>query len=337
MQNRTYGDLFKLIQSLAGVNSFTSQEQGDISRFINRRYFQAYNESPNWVRYINVSEEREVGDLVMKDMQSTLASDVLLEGAYYKFGTQTQKGAPDYASVSGITSNIYARVNGTLSNDLPTQCFIRMYSGDNWTWKLGNPTLVEQTDGSYYVNALSERAAETTSNQNNDEPWDVSTWDEIHDATTTAMKVVEGPIVPYVQTNKNDINEFIRIHKKKAFLKNSAVEYEYYVTFEGAHIINLLDTADKSIFVTYKKKFSTFTTSSDYATSTETVPEEFFAFIAHTAYADFLRMDGQHSKAMLEEETAKGALDMQLERNDIISNINNTTSRFSTYVNRQSR
>ena len=48
-------------------------------------------------------------------------------------------------------------------------------------------------------------------------------------------------------------------------------------------------------------------------------------------------MDGQHQKALLEEQTAKGALDLQLERNDIISNNNNANMRFSTYVNRQSR
>ena len=60
MQTRTYGELFKLIQSLAGVNAFTTEEQSDVSRFINRRFFQAFNESPNWVRYLNPSEQRYV-------------------------------------------------------------------------------------------------------------------------------------------------------------------------------------------------------------------------------------------------------------------------------------
>ena len=60
MQTRTYGDLFDLVKSLAGVNSFTSEEEHDISRFINRRYFQAYNFSQNWVRYLVPSEERTV-------------------------------------------------------------------------------------------------------------------------------------------------------------------------------------------------------------------------------------------------------------------------------------
>ena len=39
MQTRTYGDLFKLIQSLAGVSSFATTETDDIANLINRRYF----------------------------------------------------------------------------------------------------------------------------------------------------------------------------------------------------------------------------------------------------------------------------------------------------------
>ena len=46
MQTRTYGDLFKLIQSLAGVGEFAPSEQDDIANLINRRFLQAFNESP---------------------------------------------------------------------------------------------------------------------------------------------------------------------------------------------------------------------------------------------------------------------------------------------------
>ena len=34
MQNRTYGDLFKLIKALAGVNTFTDNECQQISIYI---------------------------------------------------------------------------------------------------------------------------------------------------------------------------------------------------------------------------------------------------------------------------------------------------------------
>ena len=48
-------------------------------------------------------------------------------------------------------------------------------------------------------------------------------------------------------------------------------------------------------------------------------------------------MDGQTDKAFAEENTASGALALELEKVDIISNNNTVNKRFSTYVNRQSR
>ena len=69
----------------------------------------------------------------------------------------------------------------------------------------------------------------------------------------------------------------------------------------------------------------------------EDIPSEFFYFMAHASYADFLRMDGQHGKAIAEEEIAKNYLDLELEKIDLRSNNNSINHKFSTYVNRQSR
>ena len=48
-------------------------------------------------------------------------------------------------------------------------------------------------------------------------------------------------------------------------------------------------------------------------------------------------MDGQTQKALVEEQNAEEALNLQLERSDIIFNINTLKKRFSTYINNQSR
>jgi hypothetical protein len=58
MQDRTYGDLYKLIQSLAGVKNFAPSEEDDIANFINRRFKTAYDASQAWSRYLVVGEER---------------------------------------------------------------------------------------------------------------------------------------------------------------------------------------------------------------------------------------------------------------------------------------
>ena len=102
--------------------------------------------------------------------------------------------------------------------------------------------------------------------------------------------------------------------------------------------MNVSSNEDSSIFVTYKKKFTPFTTvAPNHAVSTEEVPSEFFHYIAHAAYSDFLRMDGQHDKAQLEQQNAQQYLALELERVDVIMNQTTVNKRFSTYVNRQSR
>jgi hypothetical protein len=210
MQTRTYGDLFKLIQSLAGVGSFATSEKDDIANFINRRFSEAFNTSHMWPRYLVTGEARTI-------------------------------------------------------------------------------------------------------------------------ATSPAQTV------PYTQTSKNNIGEFIRIHRTQPFLRNSALEFEFYVDVDGAHILNLTTADATSAFVTYKKEFTPFSVSSNYETSTVEVPAEFFHFIAHTAYADFLRMDGQTDKALIEEQTGGNYLALELEKIDLRSNNNTTLKKFSTYVNRQAR
>jgi len=201
---KSYTDLFELVRSLAGVDSFTTSEEDDILRLANRRLYEAYSASQMWTPYIIVGEER------------------------------------------------------TISSD---------------------------------------------------------------------------QVVPFIQTNstKDDISEFQRIHRDQPFLNTGTLEYNFYVDANGAHVMNLGSTTDSSVYVTYKKVFKDFT-----KTSTD-IPEEFFYFAAHATYADFLRMDGQTSKAMDEENKATSYLATELEKLDIISNNNTIRRKFTTYVSTQSR
>ena len=121
------------------------------------------------------------------------------------------------------------------------------------------------------------------------------------------------------------------MHRKKAFLNESALEYDFFVNNDGANVLNVANGEDSVVYVTYKKPFTEFTTSST------DIPQEFFYFVAHAAYADFLRMDGQHGKALTEEQLAQSFLAIELEKIDIRSNNNSINKKFSTYVNRQSR
>ena len=139
------------------------------------------------------------------------------------------------------------------------------------------------------------------------------------------------------QTGKDTIGDFNRIHRKKAFLNNSAIEYEFFVDFDGANILNIVNSSDNEAFVSYKKQFTPFTVTSGYYDSSVEVPGEFFNYIAHSCYADFLRVQNKQEEAIAEEGIAKNYLALELEKIDIRSNNNTINKRFSTYVNRQSR
>jgi hypothetical protein len=196
-------------------------------------------------------------------------------------------------------------------------------------------SVAEQTDGTFTVTSGTQEFIEADTNKK-DQVTDVETFTG-RDSSTDSLLVEGKNLIPYAQTGKTTIGSFNRIHRKQAFLNNSAIEYDFFVDFTGANILNITSTTDNSAFVTYKEQFTPFDVTSNYTTSTVEVPAEFFPYIAHSTYADFLRMDGQTEKAFAEEERASIALALELEKIDLISNNNTVNKRFSTYVNRQSR
>jgi hypothetical protein len=338
-------DLFNTVKALAGVNDFTDNEITDLVSFTNRRLTMAYNTSQTWPRYIVVSEKRKLSSLTLSNITSTNSTDIALLGSYYLFGEQIQRGAPDYVEVGGIKSNIYAQIGSPVDTfGIPTRAIFRIYnSGTTWQWVIGNPGLNLQSDGSYYLNSSNQRLIDNAVSTTVGEPWDVVAWDETNSTEETAQ-VVESNHIPYQESPKQQIGEFIRIHKNRSFLNNSSTEYDFYVDINGANVLNN-SSNDSELFVTYKKPIVD-TTTGQIITSLDTtatsnylteIPLEFFNYTAHGVYADFLRMDGQHDKAAFEEQKADMFLATELERIDIINNNNSLNHKFSTYVNRSTR
>jgi len=152
-------------------------------------------------------------------------------------------------------------------------------------------------------------------------------------------RTVASSVVAFTQTSKNDIAEFIRIHRTQPFLRNSALEFDFFVQSDGANILSLTTADADSAFVTYKKELTDIpsTWDLDGDKSTQEIPLEFFYYVAHSVYADFLRMDGQHDKALAEEQVAQNYLANELDKTDQIMNNNTVKKRFNTYVSNQSR
>ena len=342
MQTRTYGDLFKLIQSLAGVGSFAPTEADDVANLINRRFLQAFNESPIWPRYLVTSEERDIISLNISGLGAGTSSDSssVVNGNYILLGQD------DGANGAVAGTNVY--YNPDVGNlNAGTTVIYKRSSTSRWEIESGGVVAIN-ADGTISVQATAGGSAVTllveADTQKKDNPSEVVTWTLTAANLSGTPLIVDKQMIPYAQTGRNTIGSFNRIHRKKAFLNQSSVEYDFFVDFDGANILNITSTTDNSAFVTYKKQFTPFTITvsnpvvvADFTGSTVEVPAEFFAYLAHATYADFLRMDGQTDKAFAEENTASVALALELEKIDIISNNNTVNKRFSTYVNRQSR
>jgi len=307
MQNRTYSDLLALIQSLAGVSAFTTEEKPQVLNFVNRRAFEAYNTSPIWPRYLVASQGRDINSYTLSGSTGTTT----VNQNYKLIGSTNSETAAVKAS-----TNLYQGV---------TTDTIIIYKNSENAWVVDSGgSFAPDSDADYTVTVGSAVFTETDTNKK-----DLLELVEVWSGSGTLL-VERKNLVPYTE-GTSTIGEFIRIHRKQAFLNSSSLEYDFFTDFTGANLLNIISSTDNKAYVTYKKKLDLFTELS------EDIPSEFFYFMAHASYADFLRMDGQHGKAIAEEEVAKNYLDLELEKIDLRSNNNSINHKFSTYVNRQSR
>jgi len=315
MQTRTYKDLFRLITSMIGTGgelAASGTENTQVADFINRRFQQAFDESPVWPRYFVSSEKRDILALTLSGATSSTSTNV--NQNYKLLGANTTGGLSVYQGVTTNTVIIYN--TGT-------------------AWRVDtSASATEQADGTFTVSAGTQQFIEADTNKK-DNITDVETFTPR--AGSDSLLVEGKNLIPYAQTGKTTIGDFNRIHRKQAFINNSAIEYEFFVDLNGANILNITNTTDNEAFVSYKKQFTPFTVTSDFYNSTVEVPGEFFNFIAHAVYADFLRVQNRQQEAIAEEQVAQTYLALELEKIDIRSNNNTVNKRFSTYVNRQSR
>jgi len=339
MQTRTYGDLFKITSALIGTGGeLDVSEQDQVSHFINRRFQQAFDESPVWPRYLVSSEARDIISLTISGLAtgSSTDSSSVVNGNYILLGQDNG----DSGAVAG--SNVYYNpaVGAKTSTAVSSTVIYKRSSTNRWEIESGGLIGIN-ADGTVSVQATAGGTAVTllveADSVKKDNPYEVVTWTKTATLVSGNPLFVDEQFIPYAQTGKNTIGDFNRIHRKRAFQNNSSMEYDFFVDFNGANILNIANSTDNEAFVSYKKQFTPFTVTTDYYNSVVEVPGEFFNYIAHSVYADFLRVQNRQEQALAEEQVAQTYLALELEKIDIRSNNNTINKRFSTYVNRQSR
>lgn len=311
MQERTYSDLLFLIQSLIGGGNLTTEEQGSIESFINRRAHEAFQTSQSWPRFLVSSEERNINSHTLSGATSSTSTSV--NQNYRLLGSNSgdhgKKGTNVYIGVTTTSVLIYKS------------------AADAWLVATGTAYAVT-ADGTINISTPGTTQFTEADTNKKSVVESVEVWTPR--SGSDVLSVVAKNLIPYAQTNKNNIGEYLKIHRKKAYLNNSSIEYDFFVDFDGGNILNITNITDGTAFITYKKELPQYT-----ITSTD-IPGEWFFFIAHASYADFLRMEGQTEKSLIEEETAQKYLALELEKIDNMSN-NNVFNRFSTHGTRQSR
>ena len=141
-------------------------------------------------------------------------------------------------------------------------------------------------------------------------------------------------VVPFTQTGSSSIDTFLRIFKQQPYQSTSVQEFDFMVTSAGATLVaGTLDPT--SAWVTYKARLED--TYGDQTGDTTTVPKEWFEYMAHGTYADYLRAEGQQEKAAVADAEAVDILTDELLRLDEQGTQNVITNRISTNANQQLR
>jgi len=330
MQDRTYSDLLFLIQSLVGGGNLTTEEQGSIDSFINRRAHEAFQTSQTWPRFLVGSEARDIISLNISGLGAGSSSDKsgATNGNYVLIG-QEDGGAGGGTNGTNIYYNpsTGTRTPGGVSG---STVIYKNKNTNKWTIEESGNIAIN-SDGTIEVQGgTGNTVLVQTYSQQKGSPSEIINWTKTATLVSGNPLFVDKQFIPYAQTSKDTVGEFLKVYRKKAFLNDSSLEYDFFVDSKGANVLNIANTTDSAAFVTYKKELPQYT-----ITSTD-IPGEWFFFIAHGAYADFLRMEGKVEQSMAEEDVAQKYLAQELEKVDNMSN-NNVFRRFSTHGTRQSR
>jgi hypothetical protein len=140
--------------------------------------------------------------------------------------------------------------------------------------------------------------------------------------------------VPYTETGKSSVDTFLRIFKQAPYIASSVQEFDFTVTADGATLVDG-DLNPSTAFLTYKAQFTD--TYGDGAGETSSVPAEWFQYLAHGTYADYLRAEGQQEKAALADQEAEALLTEELIRLDENHTSGFVSNRIRTNANMQLR
>lgn len=147
-------------------------------------------------------------------------------------------------------------------------------------------------------------------------------------------RAVSNSIIPYSESGLFSIDTFLRVYKQAPYIAASVQEYDIVVTAAGASLI-CGDLNPTEAFVTYKAQL--IDTYGDGVGEVSAVPAEWFQYIAHGTYSDYLRAEGQQEKSVIADQEAEMLLQDEMIRLDENHTSGLVSNRIFTNANMQLR
>jgi hypothetical protein len=327
MRTRLYSDLYGLIQALCGI-SFAINESIRIKALINRRAARVFRSSNYWTRFLVVGEERYCTP------PPVLATTTVAGEGYFIASV----GTTDFSSIGATPNAVFTATVATTVLTVTAITSGRIQVGDYITGSgltTGGVQITALGTGSGGVGTYAISPSQSTLTSRVFKSFAVDSYFVATGAGTGNGTVRQSTgAVPYVESEKNSVDTFLRIFVRKPYLKASVQEFEYYVTSDGADLVSG-DMNPLTAFVTYKKQFTDI--FGDGVGEIVDIPDEWFNYLAHGTYADWLKSEGQQEKAAMADAEAESVLQEELIRLDENHTSGLVSSRIFTNANMQLR
>jgi hypothetical protein len=147
-------------------------------------------------------------------------------------------------------------------------------------------------------------------------------------------RVISNSVIPYSESGLSSIDTFLRVYKQAPYISSSVQEYDIMVTASGATLVSG-DLNPTEAFVTYKAQLTD--TYGDGSGESTTIPAEWYQYMAHGTYADYLRAEGQQEKSVIADQEAELLLQDELIRLDENHTSGLVSNRIFTNANMQMR
>lgn len=327
MQTRLYSDLYGLIQALCGIQ-FSIAESIRVKSLINRRAARVFRASNYWTRFLVVGEERYCTPAPVAATTTTAGNGyfiaTVLTTDYSSIGATPS--ASFTASIASTTLTVTAVSSGTIQvGDYITGTGISSLGAQITALGTGKGGI-----GTYTISPTQATLTSRAFKSFSVDSYFVATGA----GTGTGTVRIADSTIPYTETGKNSIDTFLRVFKQKPYRASSVQEYEYYVTADGAELV-AGDLNPLTAFVTYKRQLTEF--YGDNTGEVADIPAEWFHYLAHGTYADWLKAEGQQEKAALADQEAEAVLQDELIRLDENHTSGLVSSRIFTNANMQMR